>query len=119
MAKTFDVNGKSVTTDEDWYEIDAFGKRLGPRHFNAGQQGPAAPPPVTTAGGGGGGVVAPPPNAGLGTPPPSLGGIDAMAGGAGGAGGAIDLPTPGMMKPLGQRIRPQDSMALVGLGRVY
>lgn len=63
--------------------------------------------PKDVGGGGGGLGVAP-------APPPSLNGIQAVTGGD-----AINLPMPGMLRPLGQRIHPRDSDVLAGLKRVY
>lgn len=59
-------------------------------------------------------------------PPPSFGGIqDAMAGmsassGGGAEGAALGSEMPGQLRPLGQRMRPLESVVLAGLGkRVY
>lgn len=119
MAKVFKVGGEEITTDEDWYEINAFGGRTGRRFFN-GQPGNGPDPQTTQTGGGAmpGGGGAPP----LGPPPPSasptssLGGLEAaMDGGAmGGGSEQVEIPVPLSIKALGRRIMPNEGVALSG-----
>jgi hypothetical protein len=116
MAKNLNFKSGAVTTDEDWYEIDAWGARNGKRHFNGvegdmGQaSGSGAAPPL--AGGGAGGD----------TPSSSLAGIEAATGGMGleAGGEGFGMMQPGALKPgLGRRQYPQDAGPLAGINRIY
>lgn len=114
MAKNLTIGGKPVSTDEDWYEIDAFGKRTGARHFG-GVQGAAGPSgaPAASAGAAAGGGGA--------TSPAAMAGITQAAGGNMSLEGGefFDMPQAQAIRPgLGKRVMPSSAMPLAGM-KVY
>jgi hypothetical protein len=121
MAKNLTIGGKSVTTDEDWYEINAFGKRTGARYLNGQASGGGAPkggPTTPAAGSAATRSFGPPPSTspvetqgGVGSGSASLDGIAALGGGSS---GGLNMPTPGALKALGNRLYPQDMGPLAG-----
>ncbi len=118
MAKVLNIAGQTITTDEDWYEIDAFGKRSGRRFLN-GEDPNAAAGGGAVGGLGGGGRAD-----GAGGPGiqfDALAGLQKSAGGSGGGGTGMpqqNVGSPSQANPfLGQRRPPIEGLVLPG--RVY